>query len=432
MAKVLVDVSPLKQSRQFRLLFSGQLPSWIGSQLTVVAVAIQVYALTHSSFAVGMVSLAQLPPTLLGALVGGAVVDSRDRRRLMMFAQVAQGLMSVGLAVNAMLPHPALWPLYVLTAMAAGLSGIDRPARAAVVPNTVDKERLPAAMALWQIQMQLGIVVGPAVAGLLIAAFHSHLAPVFWIDVASFGVAFFSVFLMQPLPPEGGGTKATLGSVAEGLRFLKGRQVLQGTFLIDINAMVFGMPRALFPALGTTVFRGGPQTVGLLFAAPGAGALVGAATTGWVGSVRKHGRAVIIAVIAWGAAIAGFGITTWLPLALFLLAVAGAADVVSAVFRNTMLQSTTPDSLRGRLSGVHIGVVTGGPRLGDAEAGAVAAVTSPRISVVSGGLACMVGALVVARLLPRFTRYTADDATEVVEPAATTLDVTEETEIKGV
>jgi len=192
------------------------------------------------------------------------------------------------------------------------------------------------------------------------------------------------------------------------------------------------MPRALFPALGSTVFRGGPQTVGLLFAAPGAGALVGAATTGWVGSVRRHGRAVIIAVIVWGAAIAGFGLTTWLPLALFLLALAGAADVVSAVFRNTMLQSTTPDSLRGRLSGVHIGVVTGGPRLGDAEAGAVAAVTSPRISVVSGGLACMVGALVVARLLPRFTHYTAGDGTEASEPAATTLDVAEETEIKGV
>ncbi|MBV9936238.1 MAG: MFS transporter, partial [Actinobacteria bacterium] len=163
MAKVLVDVSPLKRSREFRLLFSGQLVSWMGSQLTVVGVAIQVYALTHSSFAVGMVSLAQLPPTLIGALVGGAIVDSRDRRRLMMFAQVAQGLMSVGLALNAMQHRAAVWPLYVLTAAAAGLSGIDRPARAAVVPNTVDKRQLPAAMALWQIQMQLAIVIGPAV-----------------------------------------------------------------------------------------------------------------------------------------------------------------------------------------------------------------------------------------------------------------------------
>jgi MFS family permease len=212
---------------------------------------------------------------------------------------------------------------------------------------------------------------------------------------------------MRPLPPEGGGTKVGFSSVAEGLRYLKGRRLLAGTFLIDINAMVFGMPRALFPAMGLTVFKGGNATVGLLFAAPGAGALIGAVFTGWVSGIRRQGRAVIVAVIVWGAAIAAFGLVPLLPLALLCLAVAGAADVVSAVFRNTILQSTVPDALRGRLSAVHIAVVTGGPRLGDAEAGAVASLTTPQFAVVSGGLASVAGALLIAWRLPEFARYDA-------------------------
>jgi hypothetical protein len=203
-----------------------------------------------------------------------------------------------------------------------------------------------------------------------------------------------------------GGTKVGFGSVAEGLRFLKGRQALQGAFLIDINAMVFGMPRALFPALGTGVFHGGASTVGLLYAAPGAGALVGAVTTGWVASIKRQGRAVLVAVAVWGSAIAGFGLTRWLPAALGLLAIAGAADVVSAVFRNTILQSSVPDSLRGRLSAVHIAVVTGGPRVGDFEAGVVAAATeSPRFSVISGGVGCVIGAALLAWRLPGLRNY---------------------------
>ena len=203
---------------------------------------------------------------------------------------------------------------------------------------------------------------------------------------------------MAPIPPDGGGTKASAASIVEGLRFLKGRQALQGTFVIDINAMVFGMPRALFPAIGTAL--GGPTIVGLLYAAPGAGALVGAATSGWVSRVDRQGRATIVAVVAWGASIAAFGVTHWLPLALLFLALAGAADVISAVFRNTILQLSVPDRLRGRLNSVHIAVVTGGPRLGDFESGAVAALFTPEVAVVSGGLACIVGAFVIARAMP--------------------------------
>jgi len=236
------------------------------------------------------------------------------------------------------------------------------------------------------------------------------LAAAYWIDVSTFVVAFGAAIPMHALPPEGGGTKAGLSSVLEGLRFLKGKRVLVSTFLIDINAMVFGMPSALFPQLGTQVFGGGAETVGLLYAAPGAGALLGALFSGWVPRVRRQGLAVIIAVVLWGAAIAAFGFTESLPLALVLLALAGAADVVSAVFRNTILQLSVPDAFRGRLSGVHIAVVAGGPRLGDAEAGAVAALTTPQFSVISGGLACIAGALVIARLVPEFVRYDSRDA----------------------
>ena len=405
--RVLADVTPLRESGAFRRLFAGQLVSFLGTQIGVVAVAIHVYELTESSFAVGMVSLVQLPPLLVGSLIGGAIADSTDRRRLLVIMQVLLAACSAALAVNAMLPARALWPLYAVTALAAGCSGVDRPARSAVIPAVVDRAQVPDAFELWQIPLTLGRAVGPAAGGLLVA--RTGLATAYWVDTATFALALVAVLGMPPLPPEGGGTRVSRSSIAEGLRFARRSRPLQGTFIIDINAMVLGMPRALFPALGETVFGGGAQTVGLLYAAPGVGALVGAVTTGWVGQVRRQGMAVLVSVAVWGAAIAVFGMTSWLPLALLLLGLAGAADVVSAVFRNTILQLAVPDALRGRLSALHIAVVTGGPRLGDAEAGAVAALAGTRFSVVSGGLACIVGVVLVGWLLPEFTRYRSDD-----------------------
>ena len=202
-----------------------------------------------------------------------------------------------------------------------------------------------------------------------------------------------------------------------GLSYLRGRPVIQGTYLFDINAMVFGMPRAVFPALAATVLGGGASTLGFLYAAPGAGALLGAVTTGWVHRVRRQGRAVIIAVLVWGAAITCFGLVRWLPAALVLLAVAGGADVISAVFRSTILQLNVPDALRGRLMGVQMAVVTGGPRIGDAESGVVAAAFSPATSVITGGLACIGGALLLARLLPAFRRQEIAAAPDGPHPA---------------
>ena len=407
-------MAPLRDSPDFRRLYVGQLVSFVGTQLTTVAVPYQVFQLTDSSLQVGLVSLAQLGPLIVGSLAGGAIADSTDRRRLLLWTQVLMAVTTAGLAANAMLDRPAVWPIYVLSALSAGLSGIDRPARSAAVPNIVERRQLPAAYALWQILMQVGGVAGPALAGVLLASYG--LGAVYWIDVATFAAAFVTVARMRPLPPEGGGTKAGVRSVLEGLRFIRGRRELAGVFVIDLDAMVFGLPRALFPALAERVFGGGAATYGLLSAAPGAGALIGAVTTGWVSHVHRQGLAVLVSVAVWGAAMTLFGLTSWLWLALLLLAVAGAADVVSAVFRNTILQTTVPDALRGRLSSVQIAVVTGGPRLGDAEAGAVASLTSARFSVVSGGVACMVGVLAVARLLPEFTRYrtTQNDPVELV------------------
>jgi MFS family permease len=404
---VLLDITPLRRSRDYRALISGLGVSVLGNQLTTVAVPFQVYAITRSSLMVGLVSLTQLFPLIFGSLLGGSLVDAVDRRKLLLLVEGVCACCSAGLALNSDF-GPALWPLFILPAITASQSGIDSSARNAMLPGLVGMELLPASNAIFQSLFQTGAIVGPAAAGLLLAGAGVHV--IYWIDVASYLVAMTAVLSMSPQPPVAAGTPGSATtrpgwrSTLEGLRFVRRSQPVLGAYVIDVNAMVFGMPRALFPALAATVFGGGATTVGLLYAAPGAGALLGALTTGWVGRVHRQGLAVICAVIVWGAAIAGFGVAHWLPLALVLLAVAGWADVLSAVFRNTIIQFAGPDGMRGRLMGVQMAVVAGGPRLGDLEAGAVATAFGDTASVVSGGLACIVGAFAVARALPGFTK----------------------------
>ena len=346
-------------------------------------------------------SITQLFPLIAGSLLGGSVADAMDRRRLLMAAQVLMAACSAGLAVNADL-GPSLWPLFVLPALAAGFSGLESSGRNAIVPNMVRRSEVSTANAIFQALFQLGLVAGPALAGLLLEGAGARF--VYWLDVASFGVALMAVFMISPQPAGEAGHRPGLRSVMEGLRYVRGKQAIEGAYLIDINAMVFGMPRALFPALAATSFGGGASTLGFLYAAPGAGALVGALTTGWVSRIQRQGLAVIVAVIAWGAAITCFGLVPWLPAALVLLAAAGCADVISAVFRSTIIQLAVPDALRGRLAGLQIAVVTGGPRIGDLESGVVATAFGDTASIVSGGLACIAGALLLARLLPGFRR----------------------------
>ena len=372
----------------------------LGNQLTTVAIPFQVFSMTHSSLQVGLVSLAQLVPLVVGSLIGGTLGDVMDRRRLMILSSALSALAAAGLMANALLPHPSLVAIYLISALAAGLLGLASPARTAAIPRMVRPELLVAAYSFNQIVIQVATIVGPAIAGILIATVG--LPWTFGLDAASFGGLLVTSLLLRPLPPQHGGQTAGLRSILAGMSYLRGRQALQGIYLIDLNAMIFGMPRALFPALAAGLFHVGPQGLGLLYAAPGIGALVGASTTGWAERVERRGRAVVVAVIIWGAAVAVMGAVPWLWVALVLLAIAGWADVISAVLRNTILQTSIPDAMRSRLSSFQMAVVQGGPRLGDAEAGAVAAVSSTELSVISGGVACVLGAIAIALLLPGF------------------------------
>ncbi len=398
-----VDVTPLREAPRFRWLYAGHALAGLGRQLTVVAVPFQVYELTGSTLLVGLLGIAQLVPLLLTSLVGGALIDSLDRTRVLMISQLALMATAAGLAINASADDPLVWLIFVLSGLNAAISAIDNPARQASVPALVGLRLVPSAMALIRTLSNIAKTVGPALGGFLIA--QAGLTATYTVEALTFAVGTLVVTRIGSLRPEGGGQRFGIESIKEGFRFLKERRVLQGNFLIDFNAMVFGMPQALFPAIGTEMLGGDAATVGLLYAAPGAGALIGAVTAGWVGAVRRQGMAVVIAVIVWGAAIAAFGFAPSVTIALVLLAIAGAADVVSAVFRSTILQLAVPDRLRGRLSATHTAVVAGGPRLGDFEAGLVASVTTPQVSVVTGGLACIAGAVVIMRKFPEFAGY---------------------------
>jgi MFS family permease len=407
-----VDIQPLRTSRDFRLLWTGEAISQVGSQITLVALFVQVYHLTRSSVAVGAVGLVQLVPMMFVSVGFGPQIDRFDRRKILLCAQFGLMFSSVLLLFGARLHHTPLALCYVAAALNAAFTSISMPTRAAMTPNFVPPDMLAPAAALNQVMWNGAGVVGPAL-GALVVSSYSGLPLAYGIDVASYLVAIaFAVMLRPQLPSRDpdqewvGGWKA----VSAGFRFLKGRSVLQSTFTIDVVAMVFGMPRVLFPALAATRFHRGPRVVGWMFGAVGFGALVGALTSGWVSRIRRQGLAIIVAVAAWGGAITAFGLVgDRLWLALGCLALAGGADVISAVFRSTIQQTTIPDELRGRLSAFNIFVVAGGPRVGDFEGGVVASIFTPEVSVVSGGLLCLVGVGVIAAMVPRFARWRVGD-----------------------
>jgi MFS family permease len=404
--RALVDVSPLRRHAGFRRLWTGQLIASVGSQLTVVAVGYQTYRLTGSTVMVGLVSLGQLLPLLAGSLLGGPLVDAWDRRRVMMATQLLLAVGVTGLAVNSMLPHPLLWPMFACTAEAAAFQGVDWAARRASLRRLVPPADLAAAVSVQSAGFQLTLVVGPAAGGLLIA--HAGFSLVYWLNVGAFALAFLTVARLPSLRPAGGGQPAGAASLIGGIRYLRSSPPLAGAFFIDLGAMVFGMPRALFPALATTVYGGGAVTVGYLNAAAGFGALAGSLLTGHIGRVRRVGRAVAVCVAIWGLAIMGFGFVPWLPAALALLVVAGAADVISSVFRMMIVQRVTPDAIQGRVNSLLFVGLQGGPRLGDAEAGAAAEVGGPQFAAWSGGLLSVVAAVVTCWAIPEFWRYRAD------------------------
>ncbi len=411
----ILDITPLRLLPGYRALFTAMFFAQAGRQLTVVAVPIQIFALTGSTLAVGLLGLAQLIPLLAVALVGGALADAIDRRRLLFVADVILTLTAAGLFWNSLSSTPQLWPLYALSAINAGVAATYNPARQALLPGLVGRALFPAALALNQSQTNLAKTAIPALGGLLIAVAG---LPVTYAAQAVGYLASAALLLRVPhVEIEGGARAFSARSIREGLSFLKSRRLIQAAFLIDFSAMVFGMPTALFPAFGTEVLGGDEFTVGLLYAAPGAGAVLGALTSGWVSRVERQGRAVVMAVLGWGLGIAVFGLSKSIVLAVSVLAFAGAADVVSAIFRQSMTQLSIPDHLRGRLTSVHTAASGGGPRLGDLEAGVVAELTSVRFSVVSGGIACALAALGIARWAPSFYNYRFSADTALVATA---------------
>jgi MFS family permease len=410
LGRVALDLEPLRVSRDYRLVWSGLLISEVGYQFTLVAVFVQTTALTHSAAVVGSTGLVWLAALLVGSLVGGSVLDAHDRRLLLVVAQLGFMAGSGLLLLGAVSGNPPLLLIYAGVAIIAGFSAIDSPNRSAMAPRLVGHDLLPSAMALNQVVWNGTALVGPALAGIVIGRFG--VAWAYAVDVVTYLAMLGAALLITPMPP--GRTNSEIptptgwAAVREGLAYVRNSRLLQSTFVIDLVAMIFGMPRALFTFLIVSQFHRTPQVVGLLFSAPAVGALLGAASSGWARHVSRQGVAVLLAVAGWGAAIAAFGVAgSNLWLGLLFLAVAGWADVISAIYRSTILQLAVPDRLRGRLSGIHILVVTGGPRLGDFEAGLVARIVSPWFSVVSGGLACVAGAGLVALGYPALVRYRA-------------------------
>jgi len=402
---VAIDVSLLRDNPAYRQLWVGLTVSQLGSAMTLVAVPVQVYALTKSSLAVGMLGLVGLVPLIVFGLYGGALADALDRRRLALLTSTGLLVTSAVLVAQAALDLDQLWLIYAVVAVQAALFAIDNPTRNAIIPRVVEPGRLPTANALAQLTFNLGFTVGPLIAGVVITV--AGLETAYAIDAASFLAAVYALSRLPPLPPDGNARRAGLRSVLEGLRFVSTRTILLVSFLADIAAMVLVMPKALYPELAETVFAGGPDTVGLLFGAMGAGGLVAAALGGWMSRVHRHGLAVLVAVAAWALAIIGFGLSPVLWLALGFLALAGASDLVSAVFRTSILQGAAPDEMRGRLFGLNIIVVTGGPRLADVRAGAVAVLFSPTVAVISGGITCLVALVLLLMRFPAFARYDA-------------------------
>ena len=404
--RIAPDLEPLRASRDLRLLMTGEALTGLGTQAALVALPYQLYTQTGSAFLTGLLGAVELLPLIAAALLGGAIADRMDRRRLLLLCQLGLIAAASSLAAGALMGEPPVWLLYLLGAGLAGVSALEGVVRLAIVPNLVAPEHLPGALALSFGLFQLTAVVGPGAGGVLIAA--TGVEGAYLVDAVSCLAMAIAAWRMQPQLPHvtEGAERPGIGSaIAEGLRFVRGSSVLKGSFAIDLLAMTFGMPRALFPVLSITVYGTGAAGTGALFAAVSAGATIAALTTGWIGHARRLGRIVICAVVVWGVAIAATALVTSLWAAALLLAAAGAADSVSAVCRTTINQTVTPDALRGRMSSVFTIVVTSGPRLGDLESGAVASLSSVRFSVLSGGLACLAGVALVLVAFPALLAY---------------------------
>ena len=399
-----MDTTPLRVSRDFRLLFTAGTIFYFGGFMAYVAVPFQLYHLTGSNFAVGAVGLVELVPLIVFGLYGGALADHADRRKVLILCGGAQLVFTAALALNAFRSRPDVWVIYVVAALLASAQALQRPSKEALLPRTVKHDQITAANALDSFGMQGGVLVGPAVGGLLLA--HVGVGWCFVANCAALVLATFLFVLLRPYPHAGDTEPPSLRGIREGLSYALGRRDLLGTYLVDIAAMLLAMPVVIFPALATTVFHR-PELLGLLYSAETVGAVLATVTSGWASRVHHHGRAIVLAAACYGGFIALAGLVGDIWLAMVFLALAGGADMVSGVFRGTVWNQTIPDNMRGRLAGIEMLSYSLGPMGGDVRAGFVADAWSVRGSIVSGGLACVGGVVATAALLRDFWGYDA-------------------------
>jgi MFS family permease len=405
LARLGPDLTPLRSSRDFRLVFAGGGVSQLGSYITYVTIPYQVYLLTGDPLLVGLLGVCEIGPLLFMAFVGGALADYVDRRRLVLIGEVAFSVLTTVLLLNALTGRPQLWLLFVVAGLTAAFDGIQRPALDAMVPRLVVPEQIPAAIVLNTLRGNVTWLAGPAIGGVLLATVP--LPMVFAVDLATFVVSLACLALVRPVPPPPAAERPSLRMVGAGLRYSLRRPELLGTYLVDINAMFFGMAQSLYPFVAARL--GGPEVLGLLYAAPSAGSLVATLLSRWTSRVHRHGLAVVLAAAGWGAATVGFGLSNTLWLAMLCLMLAGASDMISGLFRSVIWNQTIPDHMRGRLAGIEMLSYTIGPTLGNARAGVTARFTGIGGSIVWGGALCLVGTVALAAALPAFLRYDGRD-----------------------
>ncbi len=411
--KLLADLSPLRSSPAFRRLWAGTTASSVGGALTSFAVTLQVYDITRSPAAVGLIGLAILVPLLAVGLLGGTLIDTVDKRVLVLVCTCGTMTVSAALTAQAYLQLRWVWLLYVLVAIQSGFSAVNAPARSALTPALLSAGQLPAGLALQRLTFQITITAGPALAGLIVAAPHLGLAGCYLIDTASFAAALYGTGRLPPMRANGSSAeRSRLAAVAAGISFIGRTPVLAGAFIADLNATFFGLPTSLFPAINAARFGGDPRTLGLFTTAIGVGGLVSAVLSGPLKHLSRQGLAMLASVSVWGAGFAVFAVAHSLWLTLLALAAAGAADTVTVVVRGTIVATVTPAEFRGRVMAADFVVGAGGGQLGSLEAGALGSLTSPTISALSGGLVTVLGAAVIAAVLPAFRRYSRDSRAE--------------------
>lgn len=391
-----MDLSPLRGSRDFRLLFFGGSVSFIGSMVTYVALPFQVAELTGSYLAVGMISVVELIPMVVFGLYGGALADAVDRRRLVLVTETLIAAVTAMLLVNALLPTPQLWVIYLASFGYAVLDSMQRPSLDALIPRIVAPSQLAAAAALNTLRMNIGTIAGPAVGGILISLGGVGLA--YAVDLASYTASLVALLLMRAVPPPTGAERPSLTRIIDGARYAWSRKDLVGTYTVDLLAMLFAFPYALFPFVAEAY--NAPWALGLLYSAPYAGSLLATLTSGWTAHVHHHGRAIVWAAIGWGASITAFGLSATLSWALFFLVLAGAADMVSGLFRSLMWNLTIPDDVRGRMAGIELLSYSLGPQIGQLRASVMAELTSLRVSVWAGGVLAVVGVAIAPLTIP--------------------------------